>query len=35
MPAIQFGKSSYKRDNGNMPRLRLVNMIAEPSPTSE
>jgi hypothetical protein len=34
MPAIPFGKSTYQRDNGNMPRLRLVNMVAEPSPTT-
>lgn len=34
MPAIPFGKSTYKRENGNMPRLRLVNMAAEPSPTN-
>lgn len=35
MVAIPFGKTSYKRENGDMPRLRLANMIAEPSPTSE
>ena len=34
MPNIPFGKSTYQRNNGNMPRLRLVNMIAEPSPTN-
>lgn len=34
MPAIPFGKSTYKRENGNMPALRLVNMAAEPSPTN-
>jgi hypothetical protein len=34
MPAIPFGKSTYKRENGDMPQLRLVNMIAEQSPTA-
>jgi hypothetical protein len=32
--SIPFGRTTYKRDNGNMPRLRLVNMIAEPAPTN-
>ena len=35
MPSIPFGKTSFKRDNGDMPRLRLVNMVVEPSPTDE
>ena len=35
MPSLPFGKTSYKRDNGDMPRLRLVNMVAEPAPTGE
>ena len=34
MVAIPFGRTSYQRENGNMPRLRLVNMVAEPAPTS-
>lgn len=32
MPSIPFGVTSYKRDNGNLPRLRLKNMVVEPSP---
>jgi len=35
MPAIYFGRSAYKRGNGNLPELRLVNMYAETAPTSE
>jgi hypothetical protein len=34
MVAIPFGRTSYQRENGNMPRLRLVNMITEAAPTN-
>ena len=33
MPAIYFGKGAYRRTNGNLPELRLVNMYAESTPT--
>lgn len=35
MPAIAFGLSAYRRDNGNMPELRVVNMMAEQAPTAK
>lgn len=35
MPQIQFGKSAYRRDAGNMPELRVVNMMAEQTPTAD
>jgi hypothetical protein len=35
MPAIPFGLSAYRRDNGNMPELRVVNMMAEQAPTAK
>lgn len=35
MPPIQFGLSAYRRDNGNMPELRVINMMAEQAPTAK
>ena len=35
MPAILYGKGAYRRDNGNLPELKLVNMFLEQAPTAE
>jgi hypothetical protein len=35
MPSIPFGISAYRRDNGQMPELRVVNMLAEQAPTAK
>lgn len=35
MPSIAYGTSSYKRTNGNLPPLTLVNMFVEQAKTSE
>lgn len=35
MPSLFYGKSAYRRDNGNLPELRLVNMLAETTPAAE
>lgn len=35
MPLVPFGVSAYRRDQGNMPELRVVNMLAERSPTAQ
>jgi hypothetical protein len=32
---IQYGVGAYRRDNGNLPELKLVNLFLEKSPTSE
>jgi hypothetical protein len=35
MPKIAFGLSAYRRDGGNLPELRVVNMFAEQAPTAK
>lgn len=35
MPKISFGLSAYRRDAGNLPELRVVNMFAEQATTSK
>jgi hypothetical protein len=35
VPSISYGVGSYRRLNGNLPELRLVNMFIEAAPTSE
>lgn len=35
MPKILYGKSAYKRSNGNLPELKLVNMFVESAPTAD
>lgn len=35
MPAISYGISAYRRDNGDQPEVRVVNMLAEEAPTSQ
>lgn len=35
MPEIPFVQSAYKRDNGNQPLLRRLNMLTEPNPTKQ
>jgi len=35
MPKIEFGTSAYRRDQGDMPELRVVNMMAEQTPTAQ
>jgi hypothetical protein len=35
MPRIAYGSSAYRRDNGNLPELRLVNMFLERAPQEE
>lgn len=32
---IFYGKGAYRRSNGNLPELKLINMFAEPSPVEE
>ena len=32
---VFYGKGAYRRDNGNLPQLRLVNMFVESSPTEQ
>lgn len=32
---IFYGKGAYRRSNGNLPELKLINMFAEPSPVDE
>ncbi len=35
MADIRYGLAAYRRDNGNMPEFRLVNMMVEKTPSSE
>lgn len=35
MPAIRYGVGAYRRDNGNLPEFRLVNMFVEQTPSAE
>jgi hypothetical protein len=35
MPKVAFGLGAYRRDNGNLPELRCVNMMAEAAPTAD
>jgi hypothetical protein len=35
MPLITYGTGAYRRNNGNMPEVRLLNMFVEQAPTSE
>lgn len=35
MPDILYGKGSYRRDNGQFPELKLINMFPEAAPTVE
>jgi hypothetical protein len=35
MPSIAYGSSAYKRTNGNLPPLTLINMFLEQAKTSE
>lgn len=35
MPPILYGKSSYLRENGNLPEFKLVNMFVEQAPVAE
>lgn len=35
MPRINYGAGAYRRDNGNLPPLRLINMFLETAPVSQ
>lgn len=35
MPKITFGLGAYRRENGNLPEVRCVNMMAEAAPTAD
>lgn len=35
MPRINYGSQAYRRDNGNLPELRLINMFLERAPSSQ
>lgn len=35
MPKISFGLGAYRRDSGNLPEVRCVNMMAESAPTAD
>lgn len=35
MPTIPFGRGAYRRDNGDLPEFRLVNMFAESAPAAD
>jgi hypothetical protein len=35
MPSIAYGSGAYRRQNGNLPELRLRNMFVEAAPTAE
>lgn len=35
MPSVAYGSGIYKRDNGNFPELKLINMFVEGAKTSE
>jgi hypothetical protein len=35
MPSIAYGTSAYRRENGNFPELKLINMFVESAATSE
>lgn len=35
MPSIAYGSGCYRRDNGNLPELKLINMFLEKADTSE
>jgi hypothetical protein len=35
MPAIRYGVGAYKRDNGNLPEFKLVNLFVEQTPSAE
>lgn len=35
MGAIAYGRGAYRRDAGNLPELRLVNMFLEQTPTAD
>jgi hypothetical protein len=35
MPSVAYGSGSYRRDNGNLPELKLINMFIEHADTSE
>lgn len=35
MPSVAYGAGAYKRDNGNLPPLTLINMFLEQAKTSE
>lgn len=35
MPDAILGKGAYRRDNGNLPELKLINMFPEASPVSD
>ena len=35
MPSIAYGAGAYRRDNGNLPELRLRNMFLEAAATAE
>lgn len=35
MPSVAYGSGAYRRDNGNLPELKLINMFLEKADTSE
>lgn len=35
MPRISYGAQAYRRDNGSLPELRLINMFLERAPSSK
>lgn len=35
MPSVSYGSGAYRRNNGNFPELKLVNMFVEQAKTSE
>jgi hypothetical protein len=35
VPSVNYGAGAYKRDNGNLPPLTLINMFVESAKTSE
>ena len=35
MPSVAYGSGVYRRDNGNFPELKLINMYVESAKTSE
>jgi hypothetical protein len=35
VPSISYGAGAYRRSNGNLPELRLINMFVEQAKTSE
>lgn len=35
MPALFYGRGAYRRTNGNLPELRLINLFLEQTPADE